>query len=248
MFSIDQSNKIVDSLSTARFKTYQNALYGTSTIADHKAECILFYTKIQDIYSCFYTPIQFLEITLRNKIHIAKTAHYHDENWFNLLKEEKFTTYKAKDILRLATNQLRRDFKKKTRSALPEDTLCRITFGFWVELTTAPYRQSLFWQTQANNVFPNKGKNKLGSIQNDLLQINTLRNRLYHYEPLWKITHPHLAALDVLKKIESDHAKVLKVLQYCSNEQIMLLEQTNQISNFKNKCDELRNSLGHLEL
>ena len=78
MLTEQQSNSVIECISLPRFTTYRKILEQIHS-SDSKlplVDQVQFYTKMQDIYSCFYVVIQTLEITLRNKIHQAKTKHY----------------------------------------------------------------------------------------------------------------------------------------------------------------------------
>ena len=78
MLTEQQSNSVIECISLPRFATYRKILeqihgsHNQITVVDQ----VLFYAKMQDIYSFFYVVMQTLEITLRNRIHECKTEHY----------------------------------------------------------------------------------------------------------------------------------------------------------------------------
>jgi len=240
-----ETTNVITSISQPRFHTYMKAFSqivpSETTSSEYRK--VLFYFHIQNIYSCFYVPIQTLEITIRNQVHTQMSLFYSSEYWFNYLTSEAFCTKISQDIISAAKKKTSSDFRKKTVASQPVDVLCRMTFGIWPEILNAPYRSSLFWQKHASDVFPNKGKVKLGKIYDNLLQIGTLRNRLYHYEPLWKASHNFKDIDDFCSKIESQFNIIMNLIKFCSVEKYKIL--ANHRHNLKIKILEFRNSFHH---
>ncbi len=241
MLTEQQSNSVIECISLPRFSTYRKILEQIQS-SDNQLSLIdqvQFYAKMQDIYSCFYVVIQTLEITLRNRIHQAKAKHYKKEDWFENLKQEPYCTSTANKIINVALTKTNTDFQFKNRNPEAQDILARVTFGLWPEILKANYRDKLFWQIYGSEVFPNKGKVKLSKIDDDLLKIGKLRNRLYHYEPLWKTTK-NFNNLNELKTIlESYFEIILTLIKYCSLEKYELMIKMQQLEKFKGKMADL---------
>lgn len=243
MFSNQEAKTIVGLISTNRFESYKKIFYGGNAhITNNTNNELIFYSKIQDIYSCIYPVIQLLEITLRNKIHFAKKNHYKTEDWFPIFEAENHVSYKSKGLIKSARRKLNEDFQKKSHSPKAEDMLCRITFGFWSEITSSTYRQHIFWQANVNVVFPNRNRHSLGYINNSLKKISTLRNRLYHYEPLCK---ERVNAEVFLQKIHSHFYSIIELIDFCSHEQILFLKRTGQIAKFNGALLSLKKFLNY---
>lgn len=241
MLTEQQSNSVIECISLPRFTTYRKILEqihtsdGELTLVDQ----VQFYAKMQDIYSCFYVVIQTLEITLRNKIHQAKTKHYENEDWFTILKAEPYCTHTATKIINAALTKTNSDFQSKSRDPEPQDVLARVTFGLWPEILKATYREKLFWQVYGSEVFPNKGRVKLSKIDDNLLKIGKLRNRLYHYEPLWKTTR-NFNNFNELSVILREYFEIIMTLiKYCSLEKYELMIKMKQPEQFEKKVDDL---------
>lgn len=245
MLTVQETRSVLQSISQPRFNTYMKAFSeivpSEKTSSEYRK--VLFYFHIQDIYACFYVPIQTLEITIRNQIHTYISLFYGTDDWFNFLIAEAFCTKTSQDIINAAKNKTRKDFRKKTVSYQPVDVLCRITFGLWPEMLDAPYRSGLFWQKHTLDVFPNKDKVKLGTIYNNLLQIGTLRNRLYHYEPLWKASHNFKDINEFCLKIESQFTLIMDLIKLCSLEKFKVLAVHQKTLN--SKLLEFRHSFHH---
>ena len=241
MLTEQQSNSVIECISLPRFKTYRKLLeqiHGPSSQLT-PVDQVQFYAKMQDIYSCFYVVIQTLEITLRNKIHQAKIKHYNNENWYENFKAEPHCTFNAKRIINAALDKVDKDFKSKSINYESQDVLARITFGLWPEILKATYREKLFWQIYGSEVFPNKGKVKLSQIDDNLLKRGKLRNRLYHYEPLWKTTK-NFKNFNELRSVVDEYFEIIMTLiKHCSLEKYELMKQMKQPEQFKTKMDDL---------
>lgn len=224
------SKEIISSISSQRFGTYEN-LY-SEIVPTHNTSVqyrkITFYMSIQEIYAHFFVPVQVLEVTLRNKLHYANSRHYRNRDWFQSLVNEKFCTYGTAKMFNDCERQILKRFSKNNmayRNPIPEDYVSELNFGFWVELLNSDYRQTLFWQFYAKDVFPNKGGAKISEIYNTLKRIQTIRNRLYHYEPLWKSLRKFNDIDDFCTNLEEQYFIIMKILSYCSLTQETLLEE-----------------------
>lgn len=228
------TNELIVSISPQRFSTYK-AIYlqivpGYSTSDQYRE--VMFYMHIQKIYSHFFIPVQVLEVTLRNRIHNAMSLHYGTESWFELLLAEKFCSYVTKKVFLDTQQKALKDFKKYSKTNIPnrvvkpEDYVGRLNFGYWVELLQAKYRQTLFWQTKTNMVFPYRASTKIGSIYDSMKRVKSIRNRLYHYEPLWKNSRKFQDINDFCENIEEQYFLIIKLIGYCSAEQVALLEDS----------------------
>lgn len=242
MLTEEQCNSVIDCISSSRIATYNKVL---AKIHDSSSpltnlDKVLFYAKIQDIYSCFYVVIQTLEITLRNRIYNALENHYGTKSCFNSLMQEHFCTTTTKNIINTALKKTQMDFKcKQCQQYTSQDVLARITFGLWPELLQPSYRKELFWQKYGSTVFPNKDRAKLSQIHNDLMKIGKLRNRLYHYEPLWKTTKEFSDSNQLMETLQTNFFLIMQLIKYCSLEKYELMENMKQTEQLKNKMDEL---------
>ena len=241
MLTEQQSNSVIECISLPRFATYRKILeqihgsHNQITVVDQ----VLFYAKMQDIYSCFYVVMQTLEITLRNRIHECKTEHYNKADWFENLKAESYCTSTARRIINAALTKTESDFEAKNRDPEPQDILARITFGLWPEILKGTYRETLFWQIYGSKVFPNKGNIKLSKIDDHLLKLGKLRNRLYHYEPLWKTTR-NFNSFSQLDDVMREYFKIIMTLiKYCSLEKYELMTKMEQDVQFEKKMADL---------
>lgn len=238
-----QNNEIISLISKQRFRTYETLF--VQIVPSHATSLeerkILFYMNIQVLYSHFFVPVQVLEITLRNRIHNAQTDYYKTNNWFYRLLKEDFCTEKTKTMFNKSKNSAKKEIREKNipnKILTPEDCVGALNFGFWVELLSKEYRGSLFWQFNTNNVFPNKGKVKISKIYDLLIKVQKIRNRLYHYEPLWQTTKKFNNIDGFCNAIEDQFSIIVALISYCSEGQDELLEE--QKIYFELAMDEFR--------
>ena len=124
-----------------------------------------------------YCVLQGLEVTLRNSIHDSITRYLGREDWFEfiLLESERKTLEGVKE--RLKGQQKPLDMGQLVASS---------TFGFWISLFDSRYENTL-WPQLLADVFPSMPRRirKRRKISGRLNGIRRLRNRVFHFEPIW---------------------------------------------------------------
>lgn len=224
-----QIDELVLSISTHRLSTYKRLfneiVYEPSKYDEHSK--VLFYLEIQSIYSHFFIPMQTLEIVLRNRIHHFQSEHWGTSSWFKKLIAENCATDPTKNAFATAKKNIVKDLKDKgisDRGPYPSDFVGKLNFGFWVELLQVDYRSTSFWQFYGLKVFPNKQKVKLGEMYDLLHRIQGVRNRLYHYEPLWDTTKGFKHITDFCNTLEDTYYLIIRLIGYLSLEHKEQLE------------------------
>ena len=132
-----------------------------------------------------YPSLQGLEITLRNSLHDSISLKWGKKDWFGgvLCHDEILTLSEIKRHL--------------TRQRIPETVeqiIANSSFGFWVSLFNSRY-EGILWPGLLKAVFPAM-PNRLRTRRNlsqRLNKIRKLRNRVFHYEPIWQ--YPNLFQL-----------------------------------------------------
>lgn len=132
-----------------------------------------------------YPGLQGLEITLRNRIHETAASGFGKEYWF----DEALASQELR-VFREIMKRLNRQEKPATVGQLVANS----HFGFWVSLFNSRY-EGILWPGLLKAVFPAM-PNRLRTRRNLSSRLNgirKLRNRVFHYEPIWK--YPNLAQL-----------------------------------------------------
>ena len=179
-----------DAFSLERFQRYINWANGDRREAYH------LYALNTQISEVLYTPLQMLEIVLRNRFHIVLSNAY-GEFWFD-----------QPDVLKLPHQIERLDRtkseivssnKKLTAGAI----VSTLTFGFWTGLLSPAYEN--LWQQvlhRAAKRQDGKGLTRKALIA-PLNPIRVLRNRIAHHEPIlmWDLPKHHSQILQIIMRL-----------------------------------------------
>lgn len=173
-------------LSLERFERYMNWAKGDRTRA------IELYTLNTLISESLYTPLQMLEVALRNRIHAVMTEAF-NESWFHetgqLLGEWQ------PDQLAKAIHDIEEDRKEST----PGRIVAALTFSFWTAMFGKDYET--LWQTTLHKIGrrPDGKGLRRKDFSGPLAQIRSLRNRIAHHEPIimWNLPKRHESMLEM---------------------------------------------------
>lgn len=156
---------------------------------------LLLYVRNTAISEAFYTPLQGLEVAVRNSIHAQLRNKLGTPEWYdcpNLRMESPLP-----DMIAAAKKDLRDDNKPVTPGAM----VAALRFGFWVSILAPRYEDH--WRSHLRNAFPFRPRAlERKQVHGALNKLRRLRNRVAHHEP---ILH---------RDLEEDHAKVLEVLSW----------------------------------
>ena len=162
----------------------------------------------------FYPALHIIEITLRNQTFKALES-YLGNDW---LLQNKL----SKRIFRkLEFDKVNESLNKLKRSKKPIETsnlIAELSFGYWTSLFTSHYE--FLWREKnlLRVAFPNMPRYKLKrkNISIELNKIRGLRNRIFHYEPIW-----HWSDLP------EHHKRISSVIQWMNNETYNLLKSVD---------------------
>lgn len=130
------------------------------------------------ISEAFYTPLQGLEICLRNSLASQLPALCGPE-WFRAGAASIFR-HPLPDMLSEAARNLGEDGK----IVAEPNIIAALNFGFWVSVLGPRYDTEL-WRPGFRLAFPNRPKGtERKLIQGGLNRIRRLRNRIAHHEPI----------------------------------------------------------------
>jgi hypothetical protein len=147
-----------------------------------------------------YLSLQNLEIVLRNAINNACFKYFDDEHWY----EQGFFKQNELDEIEHAKEKL---YKQKKRIDGCR-VVAELNFGYWTSLFNDTYDVSIF-RPVLINVFTNAPKmfRKRSVLSKMLNDIRKLRNRVFHYEPIWNdrdLERKHNDILELLYWINKD--------------------------------------------
>lgn len=249
-------NAIIKSISNERFATYQTAVFSGAS----KEECLGVYLWNKQIAGAFLPALQILEVSLRNAIFLSKVEYeeeqiekHHpqhewearkraiDHSWFVTVMTQANNSESYRQI-KAAERKI--DLEKKART--PENYIAKLTLGFWVALVDKSFSTPnatylTLWPHIRNKVFPNakdaKGNelaiNRIGS---DLRDINKIRNRLSHHEPLWR-TDKTYNVQQAINKIVTDYKKCLDIIDWINPSNLKLLNIIENTEKIRELCN-----------
>lgn len=191
--------------------------YGKESI-DILIERYIYNLKLSE---AFYPALSLLEITLRNKICNAIEKLICKDWLINELKIQNILENKEYQKLLDSANKIKKAGKTITNDRLVSE----MTLGFWIHLCTKSYKPKL-WDKKGffELVFPNYTNNgqlrKIAPIQNNLLAILRLRNRIFHHEII----------INGKQTPQEQYQTIIDMLHLLSNEAELLLQKISRFN------------------
>lgn len=180
-------------------------------VKKEKGSCDLFEAYLHycwniQVSECFFTPLQSLEVALRNSIQNNANKHFQNPMWFEnpkILKErERENIKKAKESLR-----------KQKKHIDPGRIVAELNLGFWTSLFYSSYENTL-WRPLIKKTFPGMHPTirKRKTLSKRLNGIRQFRNRIFHYEPIWyyNLEKRHTEIIETIGWIEPVMVEFLK--------------------------------------
>ena len=161
-------------LSSDRLSTYMGA------VGHDKESAVRLYVWNMTISAAFYSPLQALEITIRNGFHHELTQTY-GPSWYNNPRVPL-----TAEALRLVQNA-RAKLAEQGKAPDPGRMVAELSFGFWERLLSkgpkGAYEMKL-WRPALHKAFPHARK-KRSEVHLPVQHLRVLRNRIAHHEPIF---------------------------------------------------------------
>jgi hypothetical protein len=144
---------------------------------DDRDRALELYALNTAVSESLYTPLQMLEVALRNRIHEVLADRYGDA-WLDaagVLKGE---------AMRRQVGEAREGLLRKKRVASPGRVVASLTLGFWTSFFGPDYDP--LWQRTLHRIARREdGKGlRRKDFSGPLTEIRDLRNRVAHHEPI----------------------------------------------------------------
>jgi len=182
------------------------------TPSQNKTEALVSYSWNIELSQSLYPALQIFEISLRNSLHQAISSYYKSNYWFNL----PILYRKEQVILNLAKERVLKENKELTASRI----IAELSFGFWTSLFDVRYEHhQILWPKLIKPTFPHlpKSQRTRSFLSCELNKIRRLRNRIFHYEPIWywkDLLNQHEHLLRMIKFISPTSALYLTTLDH----------------------------------
>lgn len=195
----DPHRLIEQRLSVERLGAYRAAAGGDVD------QAIRLYEWNSALAGAFFEILGHFEVVVRNALHSQLTVWHsaagRPGEWYddpaNILDDHRH------DEIAIARDRLRKAGKTET----PGRVVAELNFGFWRFLLDKRY-QPILWAQALRHAFPNLTPQTRRSVYRPVVQLNELRNRIAHHEPVHhlNLTAYHGDLLQILDYIDHDVA------------------------------------------
>jgi hypothetical protein len=185
----EDAKALLRTLSADRFSTYMVA-------AGHdQVRAFKMYIWNAHIGEAFHTPIQAVEVALRNCLNYGIIREYGDDWWRNRVLETILDDERTGDLV-----EVLRRISNRNLTLCNGQVVAGLSFGFWVGMLQRRYNPPI-WSRHLRHSFPFLPP-RIGrdDILDKARKVATLRNRISHHEPLIK------------RDISADYANVMEFL------------------------------------
>ncbi|MFT8783595.1 Abi family protein [Acetobacter syzygii] len=181
-----EAAEMENALSLERFARYVAWASGDR----HRA--LELYTLNTQLSEALYTPLQVLELALRNRIHTIMSAAY-GERWFDTA--ELLQAPHQREQVQGALAELAKDDKEP----LSGRVVAALTFSFWTAMVSPIYENLWRSTLSAIAVKPDGKRLSRKHLSRPLTPIRLLRNRIAHHEPIlhWDLRKHHAIMLEM---------------------------------------------------
>ena len=158
-----------------------------------------------------YPALHIVEVTFRNYVYLA-LKDLLGETW--IYPDYVNSNFKLRDREKETVSQTISKLKKDQKKVKTSKIIAELNFGYWTSLFNS-YYESL-WRQKAllQKIFPNFPKDRVQRkpIAKVLNKIRYLRNRVFHYEPIWHwsdLKDQHQNIVDLVKGMNNESLKLL---------------------------------------
>lgn len=243
----------IRSISKNRLATYKDRF---SLASDEEAFGLYIWNK--KVCSVFLPVLQLLEISLRNSVHegnieFQRKQHLAsgksdedaeallDREWFkNFFSANRITYPESWNQIAVAEAAL----KKSNRQSDIDQIIAKLSYGFWSHLCGKAHNDTKqnsleLWPKIRDEVFPGAIRGgvhiSMAEIQEVLVQVNDIRNRIAHHEPIWHSTHLYDIS-NFVNKLIRDFEKCVEVIGWINPSNLKAISLMESSIEFEQLC------------
>ncbi len=204
-------NQLKYYLSSPRFNVYL-----AQTGNDFEKAYRLYKANIE-LSEAFYPVLSVLEISLRNAINEQLKQYFNDPYWFKNHLPREFQPFIIEAEQKILS-------QRKTVTA--DKIIAELNFGFWNRLFNRNYT-GLLWKP-LRLIFKNTPKHlrQRDTVADYLYRIRKLRNRIYHYEPIFRN----------LQDVEKQYNEMLSFIAWLDRDLPKLLDDIDRFKEILKKA------------
>lgn len=197
--SYKSDHKIVNSLTAERLSSYRMA-----ESSDYKSQLGI-YAWNSALCAALYPWLSMLEVALRNNMDKALREDKSNNYWFDLPYFDSQPIEEAK-----------KKILSQNKEITPGRIIAELNFGYWTRLFSTRYEtKQIIWPRLIKPMFPDLPKSLCvrESLSKRIQDLRKLRNRVYHYEPIWHFElNQHFAELqEIISGLNDDLIPYLKL-------------------------------------
>lgn len=207
---MEKQNHIFDDLMVIFSQERLDGYLSHEHCNNSKNEALIAYSWNIELSQALYPRLQILEIALPNSLHNVITACYKTDYWFDL----PFLHPREKERVIQTKDNLQKDKKPIEVGSI----VAELSFGFWTSLFDVRYEHDqTLWPKLLKSTFPflPKGQRTRSYLSRELNRIRFLRNRTFHYEPIWHwkdLPQQHSCIIYLIKSLSISAAQYLEPL------------------------------------
>jgi hypothetical protein len=183
--------------SAERMQRYLDAHQG------NEAKAILHYRLNIEVSESFYPTLSVLEVALRNAIDKELRNKFQIDEWYS-----RFATTPGLANLIEDITSAQQKISRRNELITPSKIVAELTLGFWVRLFNREFELILWKDLRKAFPFMPKQHRQRGHISAPLNNVRTLRNRIFHNEPiLWNFN-----------RLQEIHSEILTVIGWINKD------------------------------
>jgi len=230
--------------SKARLSSYIKATEGEELKALELYKINMHLSKVLYPLFCVF------EITLRNRI-VNVLVERFGNGWFiekdKLWLNGKFPAYRnenEKFIELIKIEEAKKNLRDKKNNKIiitSNEIIPELNFAFWTYILHKRYDEIL-WRSDISKVFPNTPQNysfdrKLKELRKQINEIRDMRNRVYHYEPVF------CRRTKSFNKLKQLHDDTITIIQYLSEEAFIFINENDEIKTLITQGEIILNNI-----
>ena len=222
MITHDKMKNCIPTYSIERLNTF------VTSDSDTMEDIAVHYSNNIIISQALYPELCTLEVILRNAINNTLKMQISDTWLEDEIKNNTLLEPNDYQLLLNAYNSTQDECKNTSKPFTTGRVIANLNFGFWTNLCVKKYNSKIWNKGSCfKGIFVNypSKKQAIAVISQKLYKIRKLRNRIFHYEPIFKNPEKTLELYNI----------ILEILSYLPNDHLKILSRTSNFLNTYNK-------------
>ncbi|EHU1925325.1 hypothetical protein EJ062_04785 [Acinetobacter baumannii] len=218
---------IFSKLSTVRLDTYKNQFH-----LENPKDIYAAYCWGEAVSGSIFKIISVIEILLRNSIHNALKPAL-GKKWMIDEQKVKLTDHQKDKVDNILYEKKdgRRTEKRIDPTPNENTIIAKLSFGFWSHFLDIKLLDGKSWDMYLSDIFNNytyvgryrgrqfwkdRDKKNIYALKDRLRDINEIRNRIAHHEPVWKKSYEGYQPKNISDNLKNTVSLILDVLNWLS--------------------------------